>query len=59
LQQDREELALAGLGVHLERRPLRIGDAEHAEPFTSANSTVSCFRSPSRAAREVRILSAR
>src|SRR6266849_5992305 len=29
------------------------------EPLTSANSTVTCLRSPSRATREVRILSAR
>src|SRR4029453_18965898 len=29
------------------------------EPFKSANNTVTCLRSPSRAAREVRIFSAR
>src|SRR5262249_4365811 len=29
------------------------------EPFTSANSTVTCLRSPSRALREIRIFSAR
>jgi hypothetical protein len=31
---------------------------ELLEPFRSANSTVICFRSPSRALREVRIRSA-
>src|SRR6266568_3383387 len=33
--------------------------ASSIEPFTSAKSTVTCLRSPSRAGREVRIFSAR
>src|SRR5262245_23549910 len=33
--------------------------ARSIEPFTSAKRTVTCFRSPSRALREVRIFSAR
>src|SRR5262249_12542575 len=33
--------------------------ARSIEPFTSAKSTVTCFRSPSRALRDVRIFSAR
>src|SRR4029077_2859768 len=36
-----------------------ICSASSIEPFTSANSTVTCLRSPSRALREVRIFSAR
>jgi hypothetical protein len=33
--------------------------ANSIEPFASANRTVTCFRSPSRALRDVRIFSAR
>ena len=40
--------------------PLRgRGLDQPVEPLMSANSTVTCLRSPSRAAREVRIFSAR
>jgi hypothetical protein len=38
---------------------LGVRSASSREPFTSAMSTVTCLRSPSSAAREARILSAR
>ena len=52
--EDREESFEDGvpfLGVELFRK--------FHEPFTSANNTVTCFRSPSSAERDCRILSAR
>jgi hypothetical protein len=36
-----------------------VGEQLPMDPFRSANSTVTCLRSPSRALREVRIFSAR
>jgi hypothetical protein len=38
---------------------IAVGDQLRVEPFMSAKSTVTCLRSPSRAALEVRIFSAR